>query len=281
MFEGAFVSEWDIRADAAEILNAMQPLPNRCLHCKKPAAGIRGDICTCKTKIEYERCVSNPRNTLFGLLRQRCQSILASVSFAKFVEQITSIGVANGRDLDWVKSQIEGLRPLFSSACRKWIVGVCPLPFRDTGQLPAWLKDDGVISEAELSRSLSSKDSEAELARMETQIAQYFEEAMRAALDEASIRMAQVVRPFPERAPRNRPRHNITAAMIARIKRDNPDWSIERICQYLDVVRCPVREKDKLADFSSWHGVWKNLQYRNRIKRFISDIQPAAAEKKV
>jgi hypothetical protein len=279
-FENALIAEWDIRGDSAKIRNAMQPLPNRCQQCKKPAAGT-GDICGCKTKTGYERCLSNPRNTLLEVLRRRCQSILVSVSLKKFVEQITSIGVANGRDLDWVEGQIHGLRSSFSRVCRKWIVGICPPPFNDTGVLPAWLKDDRVILDAELHRGLSSDESEAELVLIEAQIAQHFQEAGSAALDQASIQMAQVVRLAPEHVPRKRARQNIIAAVIARIKRDNPDLSIERICQLLDVNKCPLRESDKRAGFSSWHAAWNHPQYRNRIKRFISDIEPAAAEKKV
>lgn len=279
-FEDGLVAEWDIRVDSAEIRNAKQPLLSRCRQCKKPAAGNGGDICKCETKIGYERCLSNPRNTFLRLLRQRCQSVLASVSLAKFVEQITNIGVANGRDLDWVEGQIQGLGPSLSRVCRRWIVGVCPPPCPETGHLPAWLKDHGVILGLEEHR-LSSDDSEAEFVQIEDQIAPYFEEAKKAALDQASIRMAQVVRPVAERPPRKRARQDITAAMIARIKRENPDWSIERICQHLDVMQCPLREKDRHHSFSSWHGIWKNPQYRNRIKRFISNIQPAAAEKKI
>ena len=280
-FEDALVAEWDIRTDSAKIRNAMYPLPNRCQQCEKPVAGIGGDICACKTRTGTERCLSNPRNALREMLQQRSQSVSTSVSLAKFVEQITGIGVANGRDLYWVEGQIQGLRPSFSRACRKWIVGVCPPPFNDTGQLPAWLKDDGVILDAELHRALSSDDSEAELVLMEAQVAPYFEEAKKVALDQASIQMARVVRHVPEHAPRTRARQDVTAALIARIKRDHPGWSIERICQQLDVKRCPLRERDRRAGFSSWHAIWMHPQHRSRIKRFISGIQPAAAEKKV
>jgi len=280
-FEDALLAEWNIRAASGTVRNAIQALPNRCRQCKKAAAGL-GDICTCKTTTGYERCLSNPRDTLLGLFRQRCQSVLASVSLAKFVEQITSIGVANSRDLDWIEDQIEELRPLLARVCRKWIIEVCPPPFRDTGQLPAWWKVNGVILDTELHRSLSSDESETELALLDSQIAQHcFDEAKKAALDQASIQMAQVVRPAPEPAPRKRARQDITAAVIASIKRDNPGWSIEKICQRLDVKKCPLRESDKRAGFSSWHGEWKNPKFRNRIKRFISDIQPAAAVKKV
>jgi hypothetical protein len=277
-FEDGLVAEWDIQADSAKVRNAMNVLPNRCLQCKKRAAGIGGDICTCKTPTGYERCFSNPWNTLLGLLRQRYQSVLTSVSLAKFVGQITSIGIAHGRDLDWVEDQIQGLMPSFSRICRTWIIGVCPPPFKDTGKLPAWMKNQGVIAETDSHRSLSSDDSEAEFVLIEAENAQYFEAAKQAALDQASIQMAQVA---PERVPRKRARQDITVAMIARIKRDNPGWSIERICQHLDDKRCPLRENDRRAGFPSWHGIWKDLEYRNRIKRFISDIQPAAAEKKV
>ena len=276
-FENALVAEWDIRGDSAKIRNAMEPR-NRCQQCKKPVAGI-GAICECKTKTEYERCLSNPRNTLLELLRQRCQSILVSVSLAKFVEEITGIGVANSRDLDWVEGQIHALRPSLSRIFRKWVVGVCPPPFNDTGLIPAWLKDDGVILEAELRRSLSADDSEAQLVLIEAKIAPHFEEAKKAALDQASIQMAQVVRLVPEHAPRKRAGQSITAAMIARIKRDIPGLSIERICQLLDDKKVPLREIDRRAGFSSWHDIWNHPRYRNRIKRFISDIQPAAPEK--
>jgi hypothetical protein len=278
-FKKALMAEWDIRGDSAEIRNAMHPLRNRCQQCKKPAAGI-GDICECRTKTKFERCLSNPRNTLLELLLGRCQSVSSSVTLAKFVEQITRIGVANGRDLNWVKGQIHGLRPLLSRTCRKWIVGVCPSPFNHTGLLPAWPKDDGVILEAELHRSMSAEDSEAEFVLIEAQLAECFEEAKKEALDQANIQMAQVVRLVPENTRRQRARQDIIAAMIAKIKRDNPKWSIERICRQLDVRECPRRAKDTDAG-SSWHDLWKNPQHRNRIKRFISQIQPAAPEKKV
>ncbi len=211
-FEDALIAEWDIRADSAKIRNAIQPLRNRCRQCKKPAGGIGGDICTCQTTIGYERCLSNPRITLLGLLRERCHCVLASVSLTKFVEQITSIGVASGCDLDWVEGQIEELRPSLSRVCRKWIIGVCPPPLPSTGQLPVWMKHHGVLLEAELHRSLGTGDSEAEFILIEAEMAPYFEEAKKAALDQASIQMAQVVRVVPERAPRRRARQDVTAA---------------------------------------------------------------------
>jgi hypothetical protein len=279
-FENALVAEWATTGDAAKILNAMEPLRNRCQQCKKPVAGV-GDICECKTKIVPERCFLNPRNALLDLLRQRCQSILVSVALAKFVEEITGIGVANSRDLDWVEGHIHGLRSSFLRVARRWIIGVCPPPFNDTGLLPAWLKNDGVILEAELHRSLSSDDSEAELLLIEAQIAQWFEEAERAALDHASIQIAQVVPLVPEQARHKRARQDIIAAMIAKIKRDSPGLSIEQICQLLDVKHCPLRESDKRTGYSSWHALWKHQQHRNRIKRFVSAIEPAAAEKKI
>ncbi len=280
-FEDALAAEWNIRADSAMIRNAMQVLPIRCRQCKKPIAATWGDICTCRTTTGYERCLSNPRDTLHELLRQRCQSVLASESLAKFVEQITGIGVANGRDLDWVDGQIQGLKPAFSRVCRRWIIGVCPPPFTQTGLLPRWWKHEEVILDTESEQSLSSDDSAAELVLIEAEIAQYFEKATKAALDQASIQMAQVTRTVRERASRKRARQDITAAMIATIKRDHPGWSIERICQHLDLSRCPLRAKDRSLDSSSWHALWKDRKYRNRIKRYISDIQPAAAEKRI
>lgn len=193
-FEDALVAEWNVRADSAAIRNASQALPNRCRQCKKAAAGTGGDICACKTRTGLERCLSNPRDTLLSLLRQRCQNFSASASLAKFVEQITSIGVADGRDLDWIESQIQGLRPSLSRVCRKWIIGVCPAPFRDTGQLPAWWKVNEVILDSEFRRSLSSDDSEAELDLIDAQIVQHsFHEAKKAALDRASIHVNRVV----------------------------------------------------------------------------------------
>ena len=277
-FEKALFAEWDVRGDAAKIRNAMHPLRNRCKQCKKPAAG-SGEICECKTKTEYEGCLSNPRNALLELLRQRCQGISVSVSLAQFVEEITAIGVANGLDPNWVESQIQGLRSSFSRVYCKWIIGVCSPSFNDRGFLPVWLKADEVILGAELDRSLSSEESEAELLLIEAQITQHFEEAERAALDQASIQIAQAI--IPEHAPRKGPHQDIIAAVVARIKRDNPDESIERICQLLDAKQCPLRERDRRAGFSSWHDLWKHPQHRNRIKKFISAIQPAAAEKKV
>jgi hypothetical protein len=158
-FKNALVAEWDIRGDAAKIRNAMEPLRNRCQRCKKPVAG-GGDICECKTKTESERCLLNPRKALLDLLRQRCQSISVSAALTKFVEEITRIGVANGRDLNWVQGQIQDLRSSFLRVYRKWMVGVCSPSFNGARLLPAWLKGDAVIVGTELHRSLSHDDSE-------------------------------------------------------------------------------------------------------------------------
>lgn len=279
-FAHALLAEWDIQADSAKVRNAMQPLPNRCRQCKKPYAGF-GDICTCKGRIECERCYLNPRDTLIELLRQRCQSISGSVSLAKFVEQITKIAGANGRDVDWVEVRIAKLRPSFSSACREWIIDVCPPPFVHTRQLPAWLRDPEVVAHADSHRSLTSDDSEVELGRIEAVMEPYFEDAHRKAVDQASIQIAAVANPLHGSVPRRRPRQDLTAAMIARIKRDNPESSIEQICRHLDAKRCPLPDNYKRAGFSTWHSAWLDAGYRNRIKKYISGIEPAAAQRKI
>ena len=277
-FETALFAEWDIAADAAKVRNAMDRLPNRCVQCKKRPEGFGGDNCTCQPRPKYERYLANPRNTLLELLGMRCQGVSASKALAEFVEQITKIGVASGRDLAWVKGQIHRLRPSLSRVCRRWIIGVCPPPFRHTGQLPRWFKDHGEIMEDNSSRSLTTEESEAELALIEVGIEHDFEGAKNAALNQATIKMAQVDK---EPLPRKRARQDITAAVIARIKRDDPGESIEWICKQLDIKKYPLRETDKRAGFSSWHAAWKDPARRNRIKRFISGIEPAAAERKV
>lgn len=279
-FANALLAEWDIQADSAKVRNAMQPLPNRCRQCKKRAAGF-GDICTCKGRVEYEQCYLNPRDTLIDRLRQRCQSISGSVSLAKFVEQITKIACANDQDMQWIEVQIVKLRPSFSRVCRKWIIDVCPPPFVQTGQLPAWLRDHGVVLHADSDRALSGDDSEEEFGRIEAAVEPYLEEAYQKALDQASIQMATVGYPVHGHLPRSRPRQDLIAAMIASIKRDNPEFSIEQICRHLDVKTCPLPDNYKRAGFSTWLSAWEHPKYRNRIKRYISGIKPAAAKRKI
>jgi hypothetical protein len=217
---------------------------------------------------------------VFGLLRQRCASLRDSPSLAEFVKQITTIGVANGRDENWVEDQIEDLQPILSRVRRRWIMAVCGTPFEGLGQLPGWLrdKDREAIPEDELYRSLSHRESEEEFALIEIEIATYFEATKNAALGQASIQLSQVTRDRPRRT---RPRQSLIAGMIAMVRRDNPDWSIEQICRCLDTKKCPLRAKDGLAGFSSWHVLWSDPKHRNRIKRFISDIQAAAPEKRI
>jgi hypothetical protein len=280
-FADALSAEWDIQADSAKVRNAMQPLPNRCRQCKKPAAGFGISVCTCKDRVEYERCLSNPRETLLDLFRQRCQSVLRSVSLATFVEQITNIAIANGRDLDWVEGQIRELWPSCSRVCRKWIIDVCPPPFMQTRQLPAWFRDHGVVVDADSHRALSSDDSEAEFRRIEGAVEPYFEEAYKKAVHQASIQIAKVAYPVHERVPRGRARQDLTAAFIARTKRDNPEWSIEQICRHLDAYHLPLHKNYERLGFSTWHDIWKDPKYRNRIKRFISAIEPAAPDRKL
>lgn len=278
-FEVALVAEWNAGTDSATVRNAMRVQRNRCRKCGKPVAGI-GDTCACKTKIDQVRCVLNPRDTLRKLIQQRCRGIASSVSLRKFVESVSSIAIANDRDLNWVEDQIRGLLPDLKRTCREWLIGILPLPFKYIGVLPAWFKDEReVIPDSDLQQSLSVEDTDAELAKIESEIERCFEEAVNTALDQANLQIAQVVRHDSRHGARRQPRQDIIAAMIARIKRDNPDKSIEQICQILDAKGCPLRAVDKLAGFSSWHGAWQDRQNRNRIKRFVSAIRPAAAQK--
>lgn len=214
---------------------------------RKVCCGYR-DICVCKTKVDQERCVLNPRNTLRELFQQRCRGISASELLGEFAETVSSIALANDRDLNWVGDQIRSLLPSLKRTCRKWVIGICPLPFAHTGLLPAWLKDEReIIPDSDLQQSLSVGKSEAELANFEAEIGQSFEEAVKAALDRADLRMAGVVCFDPKHVSMRMPRPGFITAMVATVKRDNPDRSIEQICQILDMKRCPLRDIDKRA----------------------------------
>ena len=256
-FEGALTMEWNASADCATIRNAMRVQRNRCRKCGKPVAGI-GDICDCKTKVDQERCVLNPRNTLRELFQQRCRGIAASKSLGEFVETVTSIALANDRDPKWVRDQIRSLLPSLKRTCRRWIIGICPLLFTQTDLLPAWLKDEReIIPDSDLQRSLSAEDTEAEQAKIEVEIKRHFEEASKTALDRASVQMVRAMPLHAKHAATRQSGPDLTGAMIARVKRDNPGVSIERVCQILDAKGCPLRAIDKLAGFSSWHGAWQ------------------------
>jgi hypothetical protein len=279
-FDGALVAEWNIPADSAKVRNAMQVLPNRCRRCKKSIAGIHGNLCDCRTKIEQERCFLNPREALLELFRERCQGLSTSASLARFVEDITRIAIANTKDLKWVEDQLQRLLPSLRRVSRNWVIRVCSLLIH-TDLLPAWFKDQRqVISEEDLRQVLSVGDTESELAALAVDIDQHFERAKKAALDRASVQTAQFVRPNPKGAPHRRARQDLVAAMIARVRSENPDESIEGICQILDQMRCPLRDGEQRAGFSNWHDAWKDPEYRNRIKRLISSIEPAAPKRR-
>ena len=279
-FERELVTEWDTHADSAKIRNAITVLPYRCRKCEKPVAGI-GDTCICKTKVETERFLSNPQNEFRKLFQLRCKGIATSASLANFVENIARIAVTNNRDLHWVDGESQALLPSLKRAFRKWVIGICGHPFIYTGMLPAWFKDEReIIPEIELQRSLSPEDNEAELVGLETEIGQFFEKAIEAALDQASLQMARVVHLAPNTVPARRKRQDLIAAIVASVKRDHPEATIEQLCQILDRKGCTLRAQDKRDGFKSWHAAWENPRRRNRIKRFISQIQPAAHEKK-
>src|SRR5258708_36428828 len=121
-FERALVAEWDTHADSGHIRNAMAVLPYRCRHCRKPVRGF-GNLCVCRTKNDWEHCLSNRRDALHVLLLQQCRGIVASSSLAKFVQNAVGIAVANDRDLNWIECQIQGLLPSLKRECRKWVIG--------------------------------------------------------------------------------------------------------------------------------------------------------------
>lgn len=70
---------------------------------------------------------------------------------------------------------------------------------------------------------------------------------------------------------------DLTDALITRIKRDNPGISIEDICKKLDTRRggVPLPEKFQKLGFTSWHDIWLDKKYRNRVKREISSVRAA------
>lgn len=272
-FERDLSSEWNAARDAPTIRNAMESVRNRCRLCKKPYAGV-GDICSCRGRIEQERCVLNPRDAFLELFRQRSEGIVTSAALTKFVEEITYIAAANGFGLNWIEGETRALMPVFKTAIRNWIVDTCSSPSMQTGTLPAWFKQKtDVICDAEVQRQLNNAETEAELKAIESDIEVEFEEAIRAALDYACVSMAQV-----ERRTRT-VRPDVRASLIATVKRDNPGASIERVCVIVDSKRCPVRKVDKQAGFSTWYDAWKDLRNRNRVKRYISGIPPAAFER--
>ncbi len=280
-FERALVAEWNTRSDGATIVNAMAVQPYRCRKCGKPTAGM-GEICACKGTINQVRCVLNPRDTLRELFQQRCRGIVSSVSLGEFVESVSTIAIAHDRDLPWVEDQIQRLLPSLTRTFRKWIISILPLPFKHTDLLPAWFKDElEVIPDSDLQQSLSADDTVAELAHMEVEIKRHFEEATKAGLDQANLRMVQVARFDLTHVATRQPRPDLTAAMVATVKRDYPGISIEQVCQILDGKHWPLREIDKRPGFKTWHDAWKDPQHRNRIKRFISQIRPAAAQREV
>jgi hypothetical protein len=281
-FERDLSAEWNAYLDAPEIRNAMVTLPNRCRYCKKPIAGIAGDICSCRGRIEQERCMSNPRNALLSLFGRRCKSIVSSASLTEFVKTVAGIGLVYGGDLNWIGDQIQGLLPSFRRTFRSWINGVMPPPFIQTRVLPAWFRSrEEVIYELDLQRGLDSEETENELVALEAEIDPYFEEAKTAALNQASIEMARVLPSGRKGRESRRARQDLRAAMIAKIKRNHPDWCIEQICKALDAAKCPMRETDRRAGFLSWHDVWKDPKNRNRIKRYISQILAAAPEREI
>jgi hypothetical protein len=90
-----------------------------------------------------------------------------------------------------------------------------------------------------------------------------------------------------ERLEKKRERHgrpatraagpDIADGAIARIKRIYPGISIEDICKRLDTTRGGVRlpKRFKELGFSTWHGIWSDKRYRNRVKREISSVSAA------
>jgi hypothetical protein len=193
-----------------------------------------------------------------------------------------NLAAANNHDLDWVEGQIQKLLPIVKGVGRKWVIGICPPPSKHTGLLPAGIKDErDAIPEGNIEQCLSTADTKKALIGLEAQIEQCFKEWKKPAIDHASLQIAQVVRPNTGCLSSRRARQDSTAAMIARVRRDKPGISLEQICQVLDANHWPLREIYQSAGFKNWHDAWKDPKFRQRIKRFISAIQPAAAKKKV
>jgi len=78
----------------------------------------------------------------------------------------------------------------------------------------------------------------------------------------------------------NKPKKSVSDPVdlvIATIKRKSPGISIEGICKKLDGAKDGALFPDRYRKlgFVSWHSVWTDKKYRNRVKRKISSIPPA------
>lgn len=111
---------------------------------------------------------------------------------------------------------------------------------------------------------------------------------VRSLLKKTNIAGEELADQLPKKLPGERSkamrgqRQNITRAIIARVKRDYPGASIQRICQLLDTKkprRVPLPKIWQHLGFETWEAIWTSPAHRTRVKRWISGIKPAAAEK--
>ena len=71
---------------------------------------------------------------------------------------------------------------------------------------------------------------------------------------------------------------NITRALIARIKGDNPGISQLQICEKADSLRIPVLERWRRTDDQTWVGAYRRR--KNAVKTFLSKIKPSPSSER-
>jgi len=131
----------------------------------------------------------------------------------------------------------------------------------------AWFDKNGKVGHEELLGNFSQ----------EVQSGAWRSQVSARAVNEFQLNLS--LNPADRQAAPNQ-RQDLTRAIIARAKRDNPGASIESLCKVLDAKCCPLPDAWKNSEFKTWHAIWKSLQDRNKVKRYIAGVLPAFHKRK-
>jgi hypothetical protein len=111
--------------------------------------------------------------------------------FTKFIEGLCRLRA----ELGWTKAEVEKALPQLSEECRKWAIVACDgesarIPWRAPGWLAQW-PDETVLPTSALWERLDSGPTAEFVARLESQFGCRVDDAIRLALDQARVLIAE------------------------------------------------------------------------------------------
>jgi hypothetical protein len=196
----------------------------------------------------------------------------------KLISDYTELALANpraitGSTLNWLRDSVNRAWIPLAKGYRGWIICACDWDeVTDEWRAPCWLSQALQPAEFPTVPTRDARLSNEDTSRVVAGILGFIEirlvHAQKRDFNGATVRIAsaRVLR-------QTQPRQDLTKAVIAQLKADNPGISQAKICSKLDARQVPVPKPWQEYE-RTWSHALRHPKLKSRVKKHISSVKP-------